>query len=514
MSHTHLSVDGLSHAYAERRVITDISFTAKLGDRIGLIGENGTGKSTLLRILAGEQQPDAGDVTLPGTVGLLRQELPHPGSATIADVLDDAQREQLTVLERIERLGAEIARDPADEHAADEYTRALDTADRTGAWAAAARRGEVMSGLSLGRIAQARPVGELSGGQRLRLALAALLIRAPRTLLLDEPSNHLDDDASAYLEGVLRGWNGIVIFASHDRALLDGVATRILDLDALPVPARLLPDFTSAKALEEGAWSPGATDDTGSGYGVRLWGVGYSDARVTARRARNARVRLAALDRERVRKPPELLDFAGFDAAEGAPEESATVLNARAVGIAGRLRETSLSVPASGKLLLSGPNGAGKSTLLSALAGTLRADTGEIERSASIGYVPQEVSFANPAQTAAAAYRDAVGFDLAEERPLTATGLLAARDVERRIGDLSVGQRRRVALAMLVADTPPLLLLDEPSNHLSLTLIEELEEALEQFPGAVVLATHDRWFRERWQHPTLVLEPPGFSAGQ
>ncbi|WP_449283195.1 ABC-F family ATP-binding cassette domain-containing protein [Leucobacter sp.] len=594
---THLAVEGLSHAYQDRRVLSDISFSASPGDRIGLVGENGTGKSTLLRILAGAQRPDTGAVSLPGSVGLLAQELPYPEDAPLSRVLDDAQRAAVAALTRIEALGEQLAAHPDDAGVAAAYAAALEDAEQSDAWSAEARRGETLTGLGLGGIPPHRAIGALSGGQRLRLSLAALLLEAPHTLLLDEPSNHLDDASAAYLERVLSAWPGIVVVASHDRALLDAVSTRILDLDALPVAASVLADAApsghpdpaaigpsgAAVPDSEDPYSAPETDDTGSGLGVRVWGMGYSaaraarqaelarwreryaaeqeeragliheievgsrevnrkheskseakitrkfyadkDARVTARRARNARVRLEALERERVRRPPEPLRFGGFGAVpevgtspavatgdgsgpghgsgpgEGAVADTASetpLLHAHGVALAERLQETSLEVMPRGRIMLTGPNGAGKSTLLAILAGELQPDRGTVEHETRVGYLPQEVSFADPAREASAVYRDAVGPDIAEATPLAATGLLAPRDVERSVGSLSVGQRRRLALAALVADPPPVLLLDEPTNHLSLTLVEELEEALRGFAGALVIATHDRWLRSRW----------------
>ncbi|WP_336652057.1 MULTISPECIES: ATP-binding cassette domain-containing protein [unclassified Leucobacter] len=658
---THLIVDGVSHAYGDRRVLSDISFTARPGDRIGLIGENGTGKSTLLGIIAAAGadarsadpaadprhaaarnagsdaernagraaardagcptrrgtalHPDAGAVALPGSVGLLAQQLPYPDTTPLAVVLDDAQRGALDALSLLEHCGKRMAAQPNDPGTAEAFARALEDAERSQAWSAAARRGEMLAGLGLGGIPEQRPIGELSGGQRLRLSLAALLLEAPQTLLLDEPSNHLDDASAAYLERVLIDWPGIVIVASHDRALLDAVSTRILDLDALPLPARVLADAKDANTEHAAGPTAGgsrtdprrdpgslptdpATDDPGAGFGVRLWGVGYSaaraargaemerwraryaaetaerealvheievgsrevnrkheskseakitrkfyadkDARVTARRARNARVRLDALERERVRRPPAPLRFEGFGAprdtgplepgrrgaltGRGAPAGASapgeataappSLIRAERLSLAGRLRATSLELAPGGRLMLSGPNGSGKSTLLAILARRLTPDRGELEIAprARVGYLPQEVEFADPDRPAERAYRDAVGAEIAEAVPLPDTGLLARRDLRRPVGALSVGQRRRLALAALVADPPEVLLLDEPTNHLSLTLVEELETALRDFTAApeactgLVIATHDRWLRSRWEGAVLELD--------
>ncbi len=580
---THLSVDGLSVSYPDRRVLTDLSFTARPGDRLGLIGENGTGKSTLLRVLSGHQTSDEGRIEIPGSVALLEQELPYPDHTEIASVLDDAQREAVEVLGQLEALGSKLALHPEDPGIADAYASALESAERSGAWTAESARGDTLNGLGLGGLTESRTIGELSGGQRLRLALAAVLLRAPHLLLLDEPSNHLDDASAAYLERVLRAWPGIVIFASHDRALLDAVATKILDLDALPMSAHELAEDVG--------------EDPGSGMGVRLWGVGYSaaraeraeemrrwreryaaegeeqsaleheievgsrevnrkhesksesritrkfyadkDAKVTARRARNARVRLETLDRDRLRRPPEPLRFRGFEVPSAATDFAETtaapettvpgpgagsgpsipfertagsvslparaLLSARGIGIEHRLAETSLELREGEKLLLSGPNGAGKSTLLAILAGSLEPQRGIVERPARIGYLPQEVSFPEGSRSSSESYRRALGEQIADEIPLESIGLIAARDLDRPVEELSVGQRRRLALAILVADAPPVLLLDEPTNHLSLSLVEELEEALQRYPGALAIASHDRWLRSRWNGGVLRL---------
>ena len=581
MTLQHLALDGISQRYAGRRVLSDITFAVSPGQRVGLIGENGSGKSTVLRIAAGAQRPDAGLVLRPDRLGYFAQELEAPPGATAGEVLDRAQRPALDALAALESQDV------------DAYAQALDDAERLGAWSAQARRGEVLAGLGLSGLDERTPVERLSGGQRSRLALAALLLEEPDALLLDEPSNHLDDAAVAYLESALRDWKGPVLFASHDRTFLDRVATRIVDLDPLPVPAVVLADAASPVSSAASASGREAavaeilpedretTSDSGSGLGVRHFGGDYSgalrarrdlmrqwreryaaeqaellalrheievgarnvnrrneprtearaslkfytdkDAKVTARRARNARVRLDTLERGRVRRPPEPLRFAGFDHGSGAaPEtevtttaagpasscadaalgaaEGGAVLRAHRVSVPGRLEPVSFALAPQGRLLLTGANGSGKSTLLKALAGQVRHEGALTWAEGSwVGHLAQDTVFQEPGLSAAEWYARAVGFDRSERTPLASLGLLTEQDTGRSLERLSVGQQRRVALAALVADPPDVLLLDEPSNHLSLALVEELEEALDAFVGAVVIATHDRWLRTRWR---------------
>jgi macrolide transport system ATP-binding/permease protein len=550
-----LRVDGVSRTFGARRVLTDVSLVVGPDARVGLIGENGAGKSTLLRIVAGLDEPDAGTVEVPRRTELLRQELPYPPGATVGRVLDDALAEASDAVTAVEVAGAAVAR--AEVGAEARLALALETADATDAWRAGARRGEVVAGLGIEAIGADRPVGSLSGGQRSRVATAALLLARPTALLLDEPTNHLDDEAVAFLERTLAAWGGPVLFASHDRAFLDAVATRVVDLDPAPIP----------HAAVVGG------DDAGGGYGLRSSRGGYSahladrraerarwerrfaeeqeelnalrhevavsaretnrkdtykgmragltkhysdkDAKVTSRLVRNARVRLEALEREQVRKPPPELRFGGLAAPSGGPAEGALALLV-AAEVAGRLAPVTLAVDPGAKLLVTGANGAGKSTLLLLLDGRLAPTSGSVTRAARLrtALLAQDVVFPEPAASARDAYRAALGEARAEAVPLSALGLVAGRDVDRPVGALSVGQQRRLALAIAIADPPDLLLLDEPTNHLSLALAEDLEEALAGHPGAVVLASHDRWLRRRWSAPVLALEPPWVSSSR
>ncbi|MGW7571931.1 ABC-F family ATP-binding cassette domain-containing protein [Streptomyces tendae] len=530
-----------------RRVLDGVSLTASPGRRIGLIGENGVGKSTLLRLLAGTDEPEAGGVTRPSDLGFLQQEMPFDAGSTIAAVLDEALRETREVLADLERLTEDLARtaDDAPGYAEllDTYGSRLQEAQDREAWDADRRAAVVLEGLGLGAFAHDRTLGSLSGGQRGRLALAALLVRRPSALLLDEPTNHLDDGAAAFVEEQVRGLPGAVVLASHDRAFLDAVCTDLIDLDpAVDGPVRYGGNYSAylaEKRAERERWerryakeqeeleslrhSAGVTahavapdrgrrDNEKMGYGHR---AGRVQSQIS-RRVRNATRRLEELERAQVGEPPRPLRFAGavlaaeVAAAEGGEERDGPLMSLHGVRVPGRLALDGVEVSPTDRLLVTGGNGAGKSTLLAVLAGHLMAE-GEIRRrpGVTVGLLAQDTAFDRPDRTVRDTYELSLGSVRAEAVPLGSLGLMHEADLGKPVGHLSVGQRRRLALALLVARPPHLLLLDEPTNHLSPRLCDELEDAMGSGPGAIVVASHDRWLRERWQGRELRLDPDG-----
>jgi macrolide transport system ATP-binding/permease protein len=542
MSGSALLAYDLVRTLGARRVLDGVCVVAAPGQRIGLIGENGAGKSTLLRLLAGRDEPDAGRVVRPAELGFLQQEMPFDAGTTIAAVLDDALREAHHDLAELDRLTTALAGTREDQPGyADllaEYGERLDRAQRHDSWDADRRAALVLAGLGLGRLSHDRPLGSISGGQRGRLALAALLVRRPTALLLDEPTNHLDDDAAAFLAEQLRALPGTVVAASHDRAFLDAVCTDLIDLDPGPAgPTRYGGDYTSyqrQKRAERERWQRRHDEEqqelaelrqaaTTTAHQVapgrarrdnEKMGYGHTSGRVqnqVSRRVRNATRRLAELERDQVRKPPEPLRLRAAALTAGSSADG-ILLALRDVRVPGRLTVDRLDVSATDRLLVTGANGAGKSTLLAVLAGRLAAG-GRLRRrhGLTVGLLTQESTFDRPDRTVRETYELALGPDRAEAVPLLSLGLIAGRDLDSRVADLSVGQRRRLALALLVADPPELLLLDEPTNHLSPGLADELEEALGSGPGAVVVASHDRWLRSRWPGRQLAL--PGREPG-
>ncbi|MDL5159347.1 ABC-F family ATP-binding cassette domain-containing protein [Actinomycetospora termitidis] len=522
---------GLVRTFAARPVLDGLDLTVAPGTRLGLIGENGTGKSTLLRLLAGVDVPDAGTVAVPADLVYLPQEPEVDEGSTVGTMLDEALRPLHDAVRALEELAERMVR----EDVSAEYDEVLAWAIAHDAWDAD-RRAEVTAAvLGVADLDRSRLVGTLSGGQRTRLALAAALVRRPAVLLLDEPTNHLDDEALDLLERSLVELPGVVIAASHDRTFLDRVATELYDLDAgvLGTDGRggrrfggSFTEYLAAQADSRRRWEEtfvaqqeeiaalrerthvdlrsvaagrGPTDN--DKFITKFKGAGVERAR--ARRVHDAERRLEVAEREALPKPPAPLRFA-------APlTGGAATVSVRDLRVAGRLSLDLLDVDPGEKLLVTGPNGSGKSTLLAVLAGQVLPDAGSVQVGARrVATVTQDPEFARPDRPARDVYADAVGAAVAEAVPLRSLGLLHPRDHGTAVGALSVGQRRRLSLAIAVAVGPDLLLLDEPTNHVSLRLAGELEEALGAAAGTVVVTSHDRWLRSRWEGPALALAAP------
>lgn len=528
-------------SFGDRAVLHGVDLVAMAGQPVGLVGENGVGKSTLMRVLAGVDAPDSGSVTAPDDLAYLGQEPAFEVGATVADVLRDVLAPLHDAVARLESLAGRLATDPTDptdptaEHAAEDYAATLAWAEQHEAWDADRRVHRAAAHLGLRDVARDRPVAELSGGERTRLALAAIVTRRPGVVLLDEPTNHLDDEAMEFVEDFLATTTGVVVVASHDRVFLDRVAAVVVDLDRSwfgvdgDGGGRYVGDFTAYLAAKRAArrrWEDaylvqrdelnelrvalrttarrvapdrGPRDGDKMGYDFKAGTV----AKSVSRRVRDVERRILVVERERIPKPPRPLRFGAE--LTGADGQQAGRVWVRDLCVRDRVRVDRLTVEPGGRVLVTGANGSGKSSLLAVLAGKLAPTSGDVQVTAHrIGYLPQDVTFADPRTTAHEVYAAAIRPG-DEAAPLGELGLVHPRELGKPVGQLSVGQQRRLALALVVLSAPDLLLLDEPTNHISLTLAGELEEALGRSSGTAIVTSHDRWLRDRWDGPTLSL---------
>ncbi|MFD5830785.1 ABC-F family ATP-binding cassette domain-containing protein [Lentzea sp. NPDC060358] len=509
-SHVHLTTQDITKGYEAGPVVDGISLTVSAGQRLGVIGENGRGKTTLLRLLAEDLAPDQGTVARHGSLSLVRQEMPFHEDETVGDLLAEALRESRAALSELDS-----AAEPFDEQ---RYERALAHAEAIEAWDAGRRAEIALEALDAGHDSST-PLARLSVGQRYRVRLACLLAERADVLLLDEPTNHLDADALAFLTERLRQHHGVVVLVSHDRALLDDVCTQLLDLDPAPDGAVHLHGggyraFKEAKRAERQRWEQrfaqkeaehGELADRVERARSRLqdgWRPpkgAFKHKRSTraANKMRTVARRLEELDDRRVAAPPPPLRFS--------PPElpaSGDLLHATPLDVPGRLRLTEpLRLGAGDRLLVTGPNGAGKSTLLAVLAGRLATASGAVRHTGRVALLAQESAFED---------ENALAADLCPRA--AELGLLTPVDLARPVSRLSTGQRRRLDLAVLLSSGPHVLLLDEPTNHLSIALVDELTEALRHTPAAVAVATHDRQMRTDFASwPSTTLTPPSRS---
>lgn len=521
---SQLTFSGVSKGYAEHPVLEQVSFSIKSGDVVGVVGENGAGKTTLLRLMAGAEEPDEGEVTLDAAdgVGYLGQTLALPPTATVQDAVDWALGDLRSMEKAIREAESTMA--SATRAELDAYGELVTRFEARGGYEADARAQAALHELGIGHIPYDRELSGLSGGEQSRLALACVLAAEHGLMLLDEPTNHLDDSAVAWLENRLRAFRGTVVAVSHDRVFLERVTDTVLEVDgdrrAVNRFGNGYAGFLAEKAAARARWEEeyriwlddmefqrvrSVTTAHRVGYANRFhsnklqyFNHGLRAERQVGSRVRNALERLRRLEENPVPRPPDPLRFSGgLSGPEVAIEGPVVTLSDVVVG--DRLRVDSLTIEPGRRLLVQGPNGAGKTTLLHVIAGSVVPDAGEVVRRGRIGYLPQEVTVRRPEQPLLTAFAQGrVGTPDEHREKLASLGLFRSETFHVPVGELSVGQQRRLALARLVVEPTDLLLLDEPTNHLALTLVEELEEALTLYPGAVVIVSHDRRLRRRF----------------
>ncbi len=528
-----LTVNDIHKTFGDNIVLQGASLIVNKGDRLGLVGPNGCGKTTLLRIIAGRDMPDRGSVTAttPGLrIGYLEQALTCPPDATVGQVIlhQVGQAEQ-----EVERLSVQMALASGSELARlmQAWSVAMDRLEAAGGYAAQAQMEAVLSGLGLDRLGEHTPVDILSGGQKTRLGLARLLLQRPQLLLLDEPTNHLDIEALEWLEKFLTAYDGAVLIVSHDRTFLDRTVTAILELDAVTHAIRVFAGnythYAAQKQAErERHWQDyvdqqdeiarlrsavnrlrgqtkmkrGGKGDSGDKFARGFFSDQTSR---TAAKSKSIERRIEHLLTDEHVDKPGLTWQMKFNLA-GVPPISQDVLMieqlAMRFGSLTLFEQVNLTLRAGERVVLTGPNGSGKTTLLRIIMGQLEPMEGQVRLGASVrvGYYSQEQEGLDPQADVLTEIRRVAALGDTEARSFLHYFLFSGDDVFVPVGALSFGERARLALARLVAAGCNFLVLDEPINHLDISSREQFEQGLSQFSGAVLAVVHDRYFIERF----------------
>jgi len=531
----HLHLSGVSHGYGDRQLFAGVDLAITAGEHVAIVGENGAGKSTLLRILAGLEVPDEGSAASQGRVGYLAQTLGLPDAFTVSNAID-AALESLRALEaELDRLEEGLAGAEADE--LERYGNLQTQYQLREGYAAESRVEAALDRLGLGRLDRRRTLGSLSGGEQERVALACVLADPADILLLDEPTNHLDASGTAWLEARLAAHRGTVVVVSHDRVLLRKVASTVIEVDAERRTVNRYGNgyegYLREKAAERQRWAQQYSGWLGAMAAERLQAdtvagkMGYARQRdndkmgfdfkagtwqkAASSKVRNAQERLRRLEENPVDRPPVPLKLATDLRADVA---AGPALEAKGVAVPGRLELTDFRVEAGQKILITGPNGAGKSTLLSVLAGTLEPATGTVVRHGRVGYLQQELELPRrPGLRLLPAFTAGLGGNIDEHaEELLRLGLFRTSEFHVPVGSLSAGQQRRLALARLLLGGFGTMLVDEPTNHLAPVLVEQLEAALSDFTGTLVMVSHDRALGE-WFNTCAGENSPGNRSG-
>lgn len=507
---TVLSVNGLQKYFGARCLFEDVTFTVGAGEKAALIGRNGEGKTTLLRIIAGQEDYDAGEVVRVGarTCGYLTQDPQFTPGNALRDELAGVFARQREMEADLRRLEAEMARpevygdEAALARAMEEYARRSQEFEAAGGYDYETKIRATLMGLGFAEAELTLPVSALSGGQKVRAGLARLLLESPNLLLLDEPTNHLDIEATEWLEEFLRAYKGSALIVSHDRYFLDRVVTKVIELEDRRATVYQGNYSAYQTQKEERQRRQLAAYERQQEEIAHLQSFierfrAQANFRYMVRSRVNKLARMELIDKPKLHRRSMSISFAAgrsvgrevltleelgreFDGRTLFRGFTATVFNGERVALVGR-------------------NGAGKTTFLRIITGRLEPSWGDYAwaDNVDIAYFSQDLDDLTDDNTLFDEILTCGEMSVAEVRALLGRFLFSGDDVFKKVGTLSGGERNRLTLAKLVISGANVLILDEPTNHLDLPGKQALEQALAEFPGTILIVSHDRYFIDR-----------------
>ncbi len=505
-----LKISGLSKSFGIKTVFENVSFEVRSGERISLVGANGAGKTTLLKCIMGAEEADKGSVKASdgAIIGYLRQDFNYT-SHTIREEMEDAWKDVLYYKDRMETLARELESSKSDEKLVEAYGRAEARFEFLGGYDYESTTRKILTGLGFSDDDWDRDIHSFSGGQKVRINLAAAFVRHPDFLLLDEPTNHLDMGMLEWLEEYLRSYKGGILMISHDRYFLDGAATGIIDLENHHIRSfrggytRYMETKENQDRAYEKAYEKQQEHIKETEEYIRRYKAGI--------KAKQARGRQSQLNRlVRLEKPVHQASLRfHFDPPQECADKVLDVL--RVEGSYGShilFKDLTIHIKKGETVGLIGPNGAGKTTILKMITGEKKPDTGFIQlgNNVKMGYYSQEQERLHPKLTVLDEVRDTFNFGEKEARNILGMFLFRGDDVFKTVGMLSGGEKARLSLLCLFLEKPNFLILDEPTNHLDIPTREIMEDAIEAFGGTCLVVSHDRYFLDKVADRILELD--------
>jgi len=496
-----LVVEKIAKSFGIHEIFKDVTFMLDQGEKVGLVGVNGGGKTTLLRCLLAPETVDGGFIKFePGLrIGYVQQGFQGIGEGTLWQFLVNAGKDILELRQKMAELEKQVASAKGDEldSLLADYARVSNIYEHADGYNYENRIKIVLHGLGFPEDEWDKPAENFSGGQKTRILLAAALIKEPDLLILDEPTNHLDIRMTEWLEGYLRNFKGGVLIVSHDRFFLNNVVGRVLEMEGghLQNFKGNYDQYLAQKEIQMATME--------AAYEAQQEYIARTEAYIRRFKAgiksKMARGRQSQLNRlERVEGPERIEEFELRLPPAPESAERVLVLEELSVGYGENvlLKDINLVLRKGEKTALLGPNGAGKTTLLKTILGELSPVTGKakIGNRVKIGYFSQSYERLDPNQTLLDNFLTEYGYTTEHTRSLLGGMLFHGDDVFKEIGTFSGGQKARLVLLKLVLDGANLLILDEPTNHLDIAAREAVEAALEAFDGTVLLVSHDRYF--------------------
>ncbi len=498
-----ISFFNVSKSFAKQDLLADCSFQVNAGERLGIIGANGSGKSTVFKLLLGLEHPDQGQISRPKhlRLGYLPQDVLHFRGRTVLDQVMDVAEEVQTIEAELSLLADQLELPLPEAEltaAAQRQSRLLEEYHRLGGYDLAARARKVLAGLGFSEEDMERPVEEMSGGWAMRVALARILLAEPDLILLDEPTNHLDLDSLVWLEEYLVRTTSSLMLVSHDRVFLDRVVHRLLELEngrLTSYPGNFQRYLKEKEKKLQSQWAAYRHQQEQ----IRQIKRFIDRNRARKDRAKQVQGRLKMIDKMELIAPPTSPDRFSFTFPP--PSRAAKIVLelkkvSKGYGDQPVVSDIDLTIQRGDRFALIGPNGAGKTTLVRLMAGVLTPDSGQLLLGSGVRiayFAQQQLELLNPQQTVLESLQSVAG-DLGQGRLRNLLGgfLFRKDEVDKLVSVLSGGERSRLLLCQILVQQANFLLLDEPNNHLDIQGRRVLERALETYEGAICLVSHDR----------------------